>query len=232
MHARLDPRSATGAGYNAEAVDSQLWTFVIVATFLAVTPGADTLLVVRNVLTRGRTAGLATIGGIAAGCFVHAALSAIGVSLILVRSAEAFEAVKLGGAAYLVVLGVQSVRRWLRADDGPVGPEATRAAGGPGSWRLRSLLEGLLTNVLNPKVGIFYLAFLPQFIAPGDPVLARSLLLGGLHVGIGVVWLSLLCFGLGRIRPLVESRRWRARLEGASGVVLIGLGVRLAAERR
>lgn len=205
---------------------------MIVATFLAVTPGADTLLVVRNVLTRGRTAGLATIGGIAAGCFVHAALSAIGVSLILVRSAEAFEAVKLGGAAYLVVLGVQSVRRWLRADDGPIGAEATRPAGGPGSWRLRSLLEGLLTNVLNPKVGIFYLAFLPQFIAPGDPVLARSLLLGGLHVGIGVVWLSLLSFGLGRIRPLVESRRWRARLEGASGVVLIGLGVRLAAERR
>ncbi len=211
-------------------MDSRLWTFVIVATFLAVTPGADTLLVVRNVLTRGRTAGLATIGGIAAGCFVHAALSAIGVSLILVRSAEAFEAVKLGGAAYLVVLGVQSVRRWLRADDGPIGP--TRATGGPGSSRLRSLLEGLLTNVLNPKVGIFYLAFLPQFIGPGDPVLTRSLLLGGLHVGIGVVWLSLLSFGLGHIRPLVESRRWRARLDGASGVVLIGLGVRLAAERR
>ncbi len=213
-------------------MDSRLWAFVIVATFLAVTPGADTLLVVRNVLTRGRTAGLATIGGIAAGCFVHAALSAIGVSLILVRSAEAFAAVKLGGAAYLIVLGVQSVRRWLRADDGPSGPEAGHAAGGPGSSRLRSLLEGLLTNILNPKVRIFYLAFLPQFVAPGDPVLARSLLLGGLHVGIGVVWLSLLAFGLGRIRPLVESRRWRARLEGASGVVLIALGIRLAAERR
>jgi threonine/homoserine/homoserine lactone efflux protein len=214
-------------------LDSQLWAFVIVATFLAVTPGADTLLVVRNVLTRGRTAGLATTGGIAVGCFVHAALSAIGVSLILVRSAEAFEAVKLGGAAYLIVLGVQSVRRWRRVDDGPLGPEATRVAGRPGpSRRLRSFLEGLLTNLLNPKVGIFYLAFLPQFIASGDPVLARWLLLGGLHVGIGVVWLSLLSFGLGRIRPLVESRRWRARLEGASGVVLIALGIRLAAERR
>lgn len=135
-------------------MDSQLWAFVIVATFLAVTPGADTLLVVRNVLTRGRTAGLATTGGIAVGCFVHAALSAIGVSLILVRSAEAFEAVKLGGAAYLIVLGVQSVRRWRRVDDGPLGPAATRVAGGPGpSRRLRSFLEGLLTNLLNPKVG-------------------------------------------------------------------------------
>jgi len=139
-------------------MDSHLWAFVLVAALLAVTPGADTLLVVRNVLTRGRPTGLATIAGIAAGC--------------------------------------------------------------------------LLTNVLNPKVGIFYLAFLPQFIAPGDPALARSLLLAGLHIGIGVAWLSALAFGVGRIRPLVESRLWRARLEGASGAVLIGLGVRLAAERR
>jgi threonine/homoserine/homoserine lactone efflux protein len=98
--------------------------------------------------------------------------------------------------------------------------------------RGRSLLEGLLTNVLNPKVGIFYLAFLPQFIGPGDPPLARSLLLAGLHIGIGVAWLSTLALAVGRIRPLVERRRWRARLEGASGAVLIGLGVRLAAERR
>ena len=93
-------------------------------------------------------------------------------------------------------------------------------------------MEGLLTNVLNPKVGLFYLAFLPQFIAPGDPVLERSLLLAALHIGIGVVWLSVLSFGVGRIRPLVESRLWRTRLEGVSGAVLIGLGVRLAAARR
>jgi threonine/homoserine/homoserine lactone efflux protein len=213
--------------------DSQLWAFVAVATMLAVTPGADTLLVVRNVLTRGRAAGLATTGGIATGCFVHATLSAIGVSLILVRSAEAFEALKLGGAAYLIVLGIQSVRRWRRSDDGPPADADARAAGGVRrSRRLRSFLEGLGTNVLNPKVAIFYLAFLPQFIRAGDPVLERSLLLGGFHVGVGVVWLSLLSFGLGRIRPLVESRLWRARLEGASGAVLIALGVRLAAERR
>jgi threonine/homoserine/homoserine lactone efflux protein len=210
-------------------MDPHLWAFVLVATLLAVAPGADTLLVVRNVLTRGRRAGLATTVGIAAGCLVHATFSAVGVSLILVRSAEAFAALKWGGAVYLVVLGVQSVRRWLRPLAGP--PESR--LGGPGRGRrLRSFLEGLLTNVLNPKVGIFYLAFLPQFIAPGDPVVARSLLLGGLHVGIGVVWLSGLSFGMGRIRPLVESRLWRARLEGMSGAVLIGLGVRLAAERR
>jgi threonine/homoserine/homoserine lactone efflux protein len=208
---------------------SGLWAFALVATLLAITPGADTLLVVRNALTRGRTAALAAVAGIAGGCVVHATLSAVGVSLILVQSAEAFAALKLCGAAYLIVLGVQSVRRWLRPDGrSPVTAEGGRAA----PRRLRSFLEGLLTNVLNPKVGIFYLAFLPQFIGPGDPVLARSLLLGALHIGIGVVWLSILSFGVGRIRPLVESRIWRARLEGLSGAVLIGLGVRLAAERR
>ena len=210
-------------------MDPQLWAFLLVATLLAVTPGADTLLVARNVLGRGRTAGLATIAGIAAGCFVHAALSAVGVSLILVRSAEAFHALKWGGAAYLIILGVQSIRAWWRADD-PA--PAAMAREMTGSRRFRSFLEGLLTNVLNPKVGLFYLAFLPQFIRPGEPVFARSLLLGGLHVGIGVLWLSLLSLSLVRIRPLVESRLWRARLEGASGAVLIALGVRLAAERR
>jgi threonine/homoserine/homoserine lactone efflux protein len=212
-------------------MDPQLWGFVLVATLLAVTPGADTLLVARNVLGRGRTAGLATIAGIAAGCFVHAALSAVGVSLILVRSAEAFHALKWGGAAYLIILGVQSIRGWWRADEGGA-VAAAAARHRMGAPRRRSFVEGLLTNVLNPKVGLFYLAFLPQFIRPGDPVVARSLLLGALHVGIGVVWLSLLSLSLVRIRPLVESRLWRARLEGASGAVLIALGVRLAAERR
>jgi threonine/homoserine/homoserine lactone efflux protein len=211
-------------------MDPHLWAFLVVATLLAVTPGADTLLVARNVLGRGRTAGLATIAGIAAGCFVHATLSAVGVSLILVRSAEAFHVLKWGGAAYLIILGIQSIRSWWRAD--AVAPAAATDQDRMGARRLRSFMEGLLTNVLNPKVGLFYLAFLPQFIRPDNPVFARSLLLGGLHVGIGIVWLSLLSVSLVRIRPLVESRLWRARLEGASGTVLIALGVRLAAERR
>ncbi|HXY39682.1 MAG TPA: LysE family translocator [Vicinamibacteria bacterium] len=215
-------------------MDSRFWAFVVVATLLVITPGADTLLVVRNVLARGRAAALATVAGIASGCVVHAVLSAVGVSLILVRSAEAFAVLKVCGAVYLLVLGLHSMRSWRRAG---VRPAAEAGAGSAAemvdsSRRLRSLVEGLLTNVLNPKVGIFYLAFLPQFIGPGDQVIRRSLLLAAIHIGIGVVWLCVVSLGVGRIRPLLERPLWRARLEGVSGAVLIGLGLRLAAERR
>src|SRR5260370_36256688 len=113
------------------AMDSRLWAFVVVATLLAVTPGADTLLVVRNVLTRGRVAALLTVAGIAGGCVVHAVLSAVGVSLILVRSAEAFAVLRFCGAAYLIVLGVQSVRRWWRVGPGARAAAASGAAGLP-----------------------------------------------------------------------------------------------------
>src|SRR5712691_12489619 len=129
---------------------------------------------------------------------VHATLSALGVSLILARSALAFETVKLAGAGYLIVLGAQSLLRLRRPDSAAV-PDGPATAGG-GS---RSLVEGLLTNLLNPKVAIFYLSFLSQFIRV-----------------------------TGALRALLERRRVRRMLEGVTAAVLVGLGVRLALERR
>lgn len=208
-------------------IDPQILVFAGVAALLIVTPGADTMLVVRNVLARGSRAGLLTTAGIAAGCFVHAILSALGVSLVLARSAMAFEAVKLAGAGYLIFLGLQSLWRARRPAEGeaPPGPAPARRGS-------RSLVEGLLTNLLNPKVAIFYLAFLPQFIRTTDTVLVKSLLLAAIHVGMGVVWLSLVSVFLGTLRGFVERRRVRRTLERVTGVVLIALGVRLALERR
>src|SRR5258708_8447948 len=101
------------------AMDSRLWAFVVVATLLAVTPGADTLLVVRNVLTRGRVAALATVAGIAGGCLLDPALSPGGVSLVLVRPAEAFPRPPRRAPAYLIVLPLQSPPRWLRRHHAP-----------------------------------------------------------------------------------------------------------------
>jgi RhtB (resistance to homoserine/threonine) family protein len=208
-------------------IDPQILVFAGVAALLIVTPGADTMLVTRNVLARGSRAGLLTTAGIAAGCFVHAILSALGVSLVLARSAIAFEAVKLAGAGYLIVLGLQSLARSRRPAEVEAPP--ARAAARRGS---RSFVEGLLTNLLNPKVAIFYLAFLPQFVRATDAVLVKSVLLAAIHVGMGVVWLSLVSVFLGRLRGFVERRRVRRALEGVTAVVLVALGVRLALERR
>jgi len=142
-----------------------------------------------------------------------------------VRSAAVFEVVRLAGAAYLVWLGLRSLAGAWRSAAGAPAPD-------PAAGARRSFVEGALSNVLNPKVAIFYLALLPQFIRPGDPVLARSMLLAAIHVALGLVWLSLVSFGLASLGRFITAARLRQRLEAITGVVLVGLGVRLALERR
>lgn len=211
-------------------LDSQVLAFAGIAALLTITPGADTMLVMRSVLARGQRAGLWTTLGICAGLFIHAAISALGLSLILVRSATAFEVVKLAGAAYLLWLGAQSIwRAWKQRDhDAPTPGSASARPQRSG----RSFGEGLLTNLLNPKVAIFYLAFLPQFISVGDPVLAKSIVLATIHCVLSLIWLSLIALFLGRLRALLTRAHIQRRLEAATGVVLIAFGLRLALERR
>ena len=207
-----------------------LITYTAVAAVLTVTPGADTMLVIRNVIARGQRAGVVTTLGICSGLFVHALLSALGLSLILARSAEAFTVGKLAGAVYLAWLGAQSLHRAARRAP----PEATlpRAGDARASDPARSWREGFLTNVLNPKVAVFYLAFLPQFVGPRDPLLPTFLALAAIHATLGLVWLSLLSSLLERARGWFERPAVRRALEGVSGAVLVGLGARLALARR
>lgn len=198
--------------------------FLIAAGLLTLSPGPDTLLVLRNTLRGGRAAGLQTTLGISTGLLVHATLSALGVSLLLVRSAAAFEIVKLLGAGYLVWLGLHSLRAAWRAEGRAI---AAVRAPAPRPFR-----EGVLTNVLNPKVAAFYLAFLPQFIAPTDPVLLKSLLLAGIHLLMGLAWLSFVAAAVHRAQRFVTSRTTRRWIDGACGTVLLGFGLRLALARR
>jgi RhtB (resistance to homoserine/threonine) family protein len=208
-------------------VDSQVMAFTVVAALLTISPGADTMLVVRNVLRGGRRDGIVTTFGICSGLFVHATLSAVGVSVLLMHSATAFHLVKIAGACYLVWLGLQSLTSAVRGPQpGPRGG-ATRTAG---LWS-QCFMEGFLTNVLNPKVAVFYLALLPQFIGPTDPVFTKSLLLAAIHYVQGIVWLVGLSVLLDRARRFILKpvvRRW---LDGLCGMVLVGLGLRLAVER-
>ena len=210
-------------------IDVQLLTFIAVAAALTISPGADTMLVIRNVVAGNRRDGIMTAVGICSGLFVHATLSALGLSVILAHSVLAFQVLKVAGAAYLVWLGLQSLARAFRR-----GREGVAAAGKTQRDESmgHSFVEGLLTNVLNPKVAVFYLAFLPQFINVGDPVFAKSLLLAGIHATMGLVWLIALAAVLDRARSIVARPHIRRRLEAVSGTVLIGLGVRLALSER
>jgi RhtB (resistance to homoserine/threonine) family protein len=211
-------------------VDSQVVAFTFVAAVLTLTPGADTMLVVRNVLRGGRHDGIVTTWGICAGLFMHATLSALGVSVILMHSATAFHLVKLVGACYLVWLGIQSLRRAVRSMDLPAGtaPCVTTDA----VSRQRCFLEAFLSNVLNPKVAVFYLAFLPQFIGPTDSVLQKSLLLTGVHYVEGMLWLVVVSIVVDQTRQFFLKSTVRRWLDGVCGTLLVGFGVRLALARQ
>lgn len=206
-------------------LDARVLAFAGIAALVTVTPGSDTMLVIRSALVRGRRAGLLTVLGVCAGVFVHATASALGLSAVLVRSAGAFDLVKTAGAVYLVFLGVQSIRTALRGGS-PAAPPAELLDA------RRAFVEGLLNNVLNPKVAVFYLAFLPQFMTAGDPVLPRSILLAGIHFAEAAVWLTLVAVFVARIRGALARPRVRRALEGVTGLVLIGFGLKLATARR
>ena len=220
--------------------DSRVVAFTLVAAVLTITPGADTLLVLRNTLRGGRGFGWATAVGIATGCLIHASLSAVGLSVILMRSAAAFDTVKLLGAGYLVWLGVQSLRARDGADvgDDPAGthvgdaPDGAAADAGHAPPRWRGFLDGFATNLLNPKVVIFYLAFLPQFIGPEDPVLAKSLLLAGIHDVLGLIWLGTIAALVARGRRFIRRAAVKRAISRFGGVTLMALGIGLALERR
>lgn len=212
-------------------MDPQIISYTLVVALLTLTPGADTMLVIRNVLSRGRLSGVATTLGGNCGLFVHATLSALGLSVILVNSALAYEVVKTAGAIYLVFLGIKSLYQAVRRSTPAVEKmDATRQ--GAGKSFKTSFMEGFVTNILNPKVAIFYLAFLPQFIRPQDPVLLKSLALAGIHAGLGIIWLGSLSFVLHQGRNFVQNSGFRRWLEGVSGLVLVGLGLRLVFEKR
>lgn len=203
------------------------------AALLTIIPGADMALVARSTLLDGRRPAFFTSLGICLGLCVHATASALGLSAILRVSALAYTLVKAVGAGYLVYLGIQTIRGAGRADLAEA--KGNSVEGGKFASRgllARSLRQGMLTNVLNPKVAIFYLTFLPQFIAPGDPVLLESLGLAGIHIAMGLLWLALYAWFLSGFRGVLNRPRVRRTLESATGSLLVLLGLRLAWDQR
>jgi threonine/homoserine/homoserine lactone efflux protein len=205
----------------------ELLPFLAVSAVIAVVPGVDMALITQQVLMRGRRAGLFAVAGIATGSGVQAAAAAVGLSALLAASEPAFAAVKFAGAAYLLWLGARTLWRARRAghDASAIGsPETVN----PSSWR--SYRSGLLTNLLNPKIIVFYVTFLPQFVDPGPGAVARTALLAALFLVVACSWLLVYVVLLQRLRGVLSREAVRRRIEQATGAVLVGLGVRLAVE--
>lgn len=231
-----------------------LLAFCVAAGILTLTPGLDTALVLRTSAVEGGRRALLAGLGICAGCLAWGVVVALGLGSLLAASQMAYDILRICGAVYLFYLGARLLWRTLRRT--PPGMQADAAAqpmpgepgrtDGPGAHYARPpetpagvsgtaaqwFWRGCLTNVLNPKVGVFYVTFLPQFIPAGVSVLGFSLLLAGLHALMGVLWFAVL---VAATRPLA---RWLQRpavtrgLDGLTGTVFLAFGLKLAMERR
>jgi threonine/homoserine/homoserine lactone efflux protein len=206
---------------------SALTTYLIAITLLTITPGVDTMLIIRNTARGGWRDGAASSLGICSGLFLHATVSAVGISVILLQAAWAFSALKLAGAGYLVWLGISSWRKVLNQEGFEI------VNGGSTTERFlirRSLREGFLSNILNPKTAIFYMAFLPQFINPAQSALLQSLFLAGLHFIIAMIWQCLLALMVKQLKIWLQRPRVSQLFDGVTGTVMIALGLRVAVE--
>jgi threonine/homoserine/homoserine lactone efflux protein len=204
--------------------DASLIAFVVTAALLTVTPGLDTALVLRTAGVEGaRKAALAAIG-ICLGCLAWGVVVALGLGVLLQASELAYKILRWAGAAYLLYLGIKlirSKREGLVEGDA----EATAASGGAWFWR------GLLTNLLNPKVGIFYVSFLPQFIPAGVNVPGTTILLAGVHAVLGLAWFAALILATQPIAAALRKPRTVRLLDRLTGGLFLLFGARLALVR-
>jgi len=203
----------------------QLGPFLAVAAIVVITPGVDMALVTRNALLHGRRAAVMTAFGINAGILFWVTAAVLGLAAIVSTSATAFAAIKLAGAAYLVYLGVQALRSapGERLEHQPV---ARAAPSGRLAFR-----QGLVSNLLNPKIAVFFTSLLPQFVGAHGSA-GNLLLLGLLFNAMGVAWLLSYATLVARGRSVLVRPRLKRTLDRISGLVLLGLGTRLVLERR
>lgn len=205
-------------------MDDRLLAFIGVSIAVVVIPGPDMALVARNVFRHGTRAGHATSVGVCLGILAWAVAAAVGVSAVLASSAAEFTVLKLAGAAYLIYLGITTLRA----------PDRSLAAAPDGEAHLslrRALAQGLLSAVLNPKLGVFFITLLPQFVAPDDPAIVRSLVLAGVFDLVGILWLLFYTTLLGAVGAALDRPGPRRAIRWVTGTVLVGLGARVAVER-
>ncbi|MCW2524461.1 MAG: putative threonine efflux protein [Frankiales bacterium] len=204
-----------------------LTTFALAAFVIVLLPGPDTLVTLRSLVRGGRPQAARTVGGILCGLTVWVAAASLGLSTLLRASHDGYTALRFAGAAYLIWLGVQSLRMRASAPDAPsaatAGTKRTSLLGG-------GFFAGLATDLLNPKVGVFFVTFLPGFVPSGYSVGWTSALLGLIFVVETGLYFAVLLSLASRVTAWMSNRRIRRRLDRTTGLILLGLGARLALE--
>ncbi len=199
------------------------WTFVAFAAVLIVVPGPDFAVVTKAALSSGRRGGAWASVGVATSNAVQGLVAVVGLGALIVASAPVFTVIKWAGVAYLALLGVQALRSAWRGQYAAAPTKATATA--IHGWR-----QGFLSNITNPKVLVFYLAVLPQFL-PASPAVWQLLLLALTHALLGLAYLLLLVTGLHRARRVLARRPVRRTMDAGTGIALLGFSARLAREQ-
>lgn len=206
-------------------MDTQLLAFAGVSLLLAITPGPDMAVVTKNALAHGRRGVLLTTSGIALALVLWVAATAVGLSALLRTSGEVLFLLKIVGAAYLAYLGIRTLL------ESRARPPDLLAGTPPAAPAHAVFRQGFLSAISNPKLGVFFVTFLPQFVLPGQPVFSRLLELGVTFALIGWIWMNVYGFSITRLRQVITAPRVRQWMQRVTGVVLLGFGARLALER-
>jgi threonine/homoserine/homoserine lactone efflux protein len=207
---------------------AQLAPFLLVVLVLTVTPGPDTVLVLRNGAAAGTRGAWWTALGCCTGIAVWAIAAVLGLAVVLTASPIAFTVVKIAGAGYLVYLGTMALVHSFRA---PAEAPKQSAAAVTKDARLALYRQGLVSNLLNPKIAVLFVTLIPQFIEPGQPVLASTALLAAIFLIVALLWWRVFSLAVGRLGTLLARPRVRKAMDRITGVVLIAFGARIVLEQ-
>jgi threonine/homoserine/homoserine lactone efflux protein len=208
--------------------EASLIAFLWIAAIVIVTPGPDTALTIRNTLTGGRAGGLATAAGIVTGLAMWAMATSAGLAAVIIASEPLFVAIRLVGAAYLLYLGARTLIGVVRGR----GQEPVKGVGTPVRGLATPFRQGLICNLSNPKIALFFTSLLPQFVPANDAAFGSLLGLGAIFCAMGLVWLSLYAVVVARAGNIFRRPSVRRAMNAILGVALVGLGLRVATSAR
>lgn len=203
---------------------NDLFTFLVLSLFVVMSPGIDTALITKRTISDGRKDGYKMALGLSTGSLVHTFAAAFGISAILMQSAVAFEIVKYIGALYLIYLGLSSLisKKKVASDENENNPEIKKSA----------FKQGLFSNVLNPKVAMFFLTFLPQFVKTGEDATQQLIMMGVIYTVLSITWFFVYVLLINYLRVWLMSPKVQRIMDKATALVLIGFGLKLALDKQ